>query len=581
MRVNQPASRSLVELLRQRASIQSDAPAYTFLESGEREGASLTWGELERRSRAIAAEIVARVPARSRVLVMCPPGLDFVAAFFGTVFADTIAVPTYPPAGGQPDRIAERIRGMVRDAGVALVVAPAALAARVEPIQTVVPELRGVPWLSVDSASDGAADGWRDPNVRSADIAFLQYTSGSTSAPRGVMVTHGNLLHNLRCSAALAGHDATSASVSWLPVNHDMGLIEGVLQPAYSGFPAYLMSPAAFLQRPVRWLRAISRLRATHSGAPNFAYDLCVRRVGDDDRRTLDLSSWRTAFNGSEPVRRSTLESFQRAFGECGFRWTAFRPAYGLAEATLLVASSASGAGLTFDDSRAASEASLVGAGSPADDMRVLIVDPVTRVKCRDGSVGEIWISGSSVAAGYWQRPQETCDTFGASLASGEGPFLRSGDLGLRRDGQLFVTGRLKDVIIIRGSKHYPHDLEITAERAHPSIRPGCCAAVAVQSADEEAIALLAEVDPRRLSEHEETRGLMLSLTIDAIREAIASTHRVQLRAVALLPAGTLPKTTSGKLRRYLCRTAFLTGALPSVAEWRDDSWSGVERVAS
>lgn len=584
MRVKRPdrtAPCSLVDLLQDRAAAQAGDLAYAFLESGEREAESLTWGALERRSRAIAAEIAVRVPARSRVLVMCPPGLDFVGAFFGCLYADAIAVPTYPPAGGRADRVADRLRGMVRDAGIALVIAPASLEARAAAIEAIVPELRGIPWLAADGVAGAAADGWLDPNVRGGDIAFLQYTSGSTSAPRGVMVTHDNLLHNLRCSAGLAGHDAGSVAVSWLPVNHDMGLIEGVLQPAYSGFPTYLMSPAAFLQRPVRWLRAISRLRATHSGAPNFAYDLCVRRVADDDRRALDLSSWRTAFNGSEPVRRSTLEAFQRAFGECGFRWTAFRPAYGLAEATLLVASSPSGAEIAFDNASDAPATSLVEAGSPAGDMRILIVDPGSRVRCCDGSVGEIWLSGGSVAAGYWHRPQETRETFGACLATGEGPFLRTGDCGLLRNGHLFVTGRLKDVIIVRGLKHHPHDIEATAERAHPSIRPGCCAAVSMESSGEEGIALLAEVDPRWLVEHEGPGGLMLPRAIDAIRRAIAERHSVQLRAVALLPAGTLPKTTSGKLQRYLCRNALLAGALPSVADWRDDAYFAVERAAS
>ena len=567
---------SLVDVLRHRAAVQGGDRAYTFLESGEREAEVLTWGTLERRSRALAAAIRQRVPPRSRVLVMCPPGLDFVAAFFGCLYAGAIAVPTYPPAGGRADRVADRLRGMARDAGVSLVIAPVSVARRADAVEQVVPELAAVPWLTADAVPDEDADGWHDSNVRGSDIAFLQYTSGSTSAPRGVMVTHANLLHNLECSARLAAHEATSVSVSWLPVNHDMGLIEGMLQPAFSGFPAYLMAPGAFLQRPVRWLQAISRLRATHSGAPNFAYDLCVRRVTQEDRAALDLSCWRTAFNGSEPVRRSTLEAFQRAFGACGFRWNAFRPAYGLAEATLLVASTASGAEVSYDDTGPGG-ASLVTAGSPTDDMRVLIVDPVRHTRCREGAIGEIWVSGSSVAAGYWGRPAETQQTFGGFLAGGDGPFLRTGDLGLLRGGLLFVTGRLKDVLIVRGLKHYPHDLELTAERAHSAIRPGCCAAVAVETAGEEGVALLAEVDAR-LADAEEK---MLPRAIDAIRDAIAGAHGIQLRAVALLPAGALPKTTSGKLQRYLCRNGFLAGRFAPVAGWRDDEWSADERAAS
>jgi acyl-CoA synthetase (AMP-forming)/AMP-acid ligase II len=571
MRVSRHGVRSLVELLQDRAARQPDERAYTFLESGEREAASLTWQELERRSRAIAVAIAGAVPPRARVLIMCPPGLDFVPAFFGCLYAGAIAVPTYPPAGGRADRLASRLCGMVHDAAVSLVLGPASAAARAA-LEDTVPELRGIPFLDPSSLADDDAGGWRDPEARKSDVAFLQYTSGSTAAPRGVMVTHANLLHNLGCSARLAQHDADSVSVSWLPVNHDMGLIEGVLQPAYSGFPAYLMAPAAFLQRPVRWLQCISRLRATHSGAPNFAYDLCVRRVAADERSALDLSSWRTAFNGSEPVRRSTLESFQQTFGECGFRWSTFRPAYGLAEATLLVSSLCAGDDLTFSAAASPDERSLVTAGVPPDDIRVLIVDPATRVRCEDGTAGEIWISGPSVAAGYWGREQDTCETFGACLQTGEGPFLRTGDLGFVADGQLFVSGRLKDVLIVRGVKHHPHDLELTAEHAHASIRAGCCAAFA-RHADDESIVMAAELEPRATAP--------LAAIVDAVRRTIADVHRIQLAAVALLPAGTLPKTTSGKLQRYLCRNGLLTGTLQPLAYWTESREPAAKRAVS
>ena len=311
------------------------------------------------------------------------------------------------------------------------------------------------------------------------------------------MVTHGNLLHNLGASAALAGHDRDSIGVSWLPVNHDMGLIDGVLQPAFTGFPVWLMAPASFLQRPSRWLLAISRLRATHSGAPNFAYDLCTRRVDESERASLDLSTWDIAYNGSEPVRAGTLDAFHRAFAPCGFRWESFRPAYGLAESTLLVASGQAGEdpicfradaallakGRAARCGDAAHAVSLIACGQPAPDLRIEIVDPIKRTRAASGEIGEIWVAGPSVASGYWYRPAESAATFAARLvgsadSNNDGPFLRTGDLGVIRQHQLFVTGRLKDVLIVRGLKHYPQDVELTAERAHPALRGGGCAAI-------------------------------------------------------------------------------------------------------
>ena len=313
--------------------------AFTFLEAGEQEGPALTWRDLDLRSRALGAAIAARVQPGARVLIMLPPTVDFVPAFFGVLYAGAVAVPTYPPSGARADRSSARLRGMIADAGITLVLSSSAVRAHAPSLEALVPELAGLPWIDVEDASDEVAEAWRVPRCGLETLALLQYTSGSTAVPRGVIVTHGNLLHNLAHGAALAGYDRNSVAVSWLPVNHDMGLINGVLQPVFSGYPSYLMSPAAFLQRPARWLQAISRYGATHSGGPNFAYDLCTRRVTDEDRAALDLSTWRIAYNGSEPVRRATLENFHRAFAPCGFKWDALRPAYGLAESTLLVTS--------------------------------------------------------------------------------------------------------------------------------------------------------------------------------------------------------------------------------------------------
>jgi acyl-CoA synthetase (AMP-forming)/AMP-acid ligase II len=575
--------KSVVDLVRRRAEADPDGLAYTFLEAGEREGASVTWGALERHSRAIGATIASSVAPTSRVLIVLPPCVDFGAAFLGVLFAGATAIPTYPPSNSPTDRTTARVRGIIADAGVTLVLSCQSVHARREQIESLVPELSGIPWLTIDHLDPTAAAEWVAPVFGRSSLALLQYTSGSTAAPRGVMVTHANLLHNLAHTARLAQYARDSIGVSWLPVNHDMGLINGVLQGVYSGSRTIQMAPAAFLQRPARWLQAISRYGATHSGGPNFAFDLCARRVSEQDRAGLDLSTWQLAYNGSEPVRRSSMEAFMRTFGPHGFRWTSFRPGYGLAESTLVVTSDPAGTAPVFRPAGAGGRASTsepaasndwVSCGVADGEMGIRIVDPVTRRRRPDGQVGEIWVTGASVAAGYWNKARESAATFRASLAgTTDGPYLRTGDLGCVADGHLFVTGRIKDVLIVRGLKHYPHDIEATAEAAHGSLRPGCCAAFAVEREGEESVALIAEVDPRFGSELDDELG---ADAICAIRRAVADSHQLALHAVALVPAGTLPKTTSGKLQRFLCRIGFLEGTLGTIAAWHER-----EQVAS
>jgi len=575
VRMSTKPATTMIGLLRARAAAQPWDRAYTFMEDGERCGDWLTWEQLERRSRAIAAAVGRRVTPGQRVVVMFPPSLDFVPAFFATLFAGAIAVPVYPPSGARAERTAARLRGMITDAKPSLVLAPSWPPAQVDALRAAVPELAALPWLDPVDVPDEHARTWRAPSIDSSSLAFLQYTSGSTASPRGVMVTHGNLLHNLQQTHIDAAYDSSSVSVSWLPVNHDMGLINGVLQPAFSGCPAYLMPPAAFLQRPARWLEAISRLGATHSGAPNFAYDLCTRRIGEDDCGSLDLSSWRVAYNGSEPIRRSTLEQFQRAFGIRGFRWEALSPAYGLAESTLLVASIPAGVVPTFVGTAVAS-------GINPAERGVVIVDPVTRARCEEGATGEIWVRGGSVAAGYWGREDDTRATFQAITAdTHEGPFLRTGDMGFTHQDRLFVSGRIKDLIIVRGLKHYPQDIELTAERAHPALRAGCCAAFSVErDDDEEQLAIVAEIETRRQPRGGEKE---LSQVLTAIRIAVAAAHHVAPASVTLLSPGEVPKTTSGKLQRYLCRAAVQGGESHVVASWSasDEGQADYERAAS
>jgi natural product biosynthesis luciferase-like monooxygenase protein len=548
--MREPAS--LWELLRTRSSDDSGRWAYSFLAEGETESARLTYGELDRQARTIAARLLQAVVPGDRALLLYPPGLDFVAAFFGCLYAGVVAVPAYPP---RSRRRSGRLAAIVEDAGPGIVLTTAALAARWTAVEARPAELQSLRFIATDELPGDLAAGWREPRTDRSSLAFLQYTSGSTSTPKGVMVSQGNLLANEERIRRAFGQSQESVIVGWLPLYHDMGLIGNLLQPLYVGAPCVLMPPLAFLQSPARWLRAVSRYRATTSGGPSFAYELCAQRVSAEARRDLDLSSWRVAFNGSEPVRVDTLDRFADAFAPCGFRREAFYPCYGLAEATLFVSGGEHQAAPVI---RERDGRSLVGCGRSSDGERIVVVSPATLAPCGEGEVGEIWVAGPSVAQGYWGRPEATEETFGARLADGEGPFLRTGDLGFLAAGELFVTGRIKDLVIVRGRNHYPQDLELTAERSLPGLRPGGGAAFTAELAGEERLVLVQEVE----------RGARVDplTALQALREAIAEEHDVYLHQVVLIRAGSLPKTSSGKVQRHACRQAFLEGALETVA---------------
>ena len=474
------------------------------------------------------------------------------------MYAGILAVPVLPPQGGRARRGVDRLAAIVADA------APTCTLTSTELHQQLAHDARdgmlgtiglGTPWVATDRLPCDSGEAWTPAAVDRRTIAFLQYTSGSTARPKGVVVSHGNLLHNLNAAFHLGETGPASVSVSWLPVTHDMGLIEGVLQPAFSGCPVYLMSPGAFLQRPVRWLRAISTYGATRSGAPNFAYDLAVNRVSQADRAELDLTRWQAAYNGAEPIRHDTMEAFAAAYAGAGFSASAFRPCYGLAESTLLVA--------TRRWTPELKKTATVSCGLPAIGTRVRIVDPAALVLCADGEVGEIQVAGESVALGYWNRPHETAGTFGDCLGDSSERWLRTGNLGFLSGGELYVTGQIKDLLIVRGTKHFPQDLERTAERQHHAVRPGAVAAVAVANGVRgDRIALVAEVDSRQLDDRD---GLQL---ITDLRQAIADSHGIQLHGVALVQQGTVPRTTSGKLQRFLCREAWLNATLEPLAFW-------------
>ncbi|WP_437613917.1 amino acid adenylation domain-containing protein [Sorangium sp. So ce834] len=567
---------TLVDLLRLRAEAQGDALVFRFLTTGDVDGGSEEWTyrDLHVRAMGIAASLQAAGGAGERALLLYAPGLDFIAAFMGCVYAGVIAVPTYPPNPAQMDRTLPRLRAIARDAGARFVLSTAMIASMAEALGQQAPELGALRWIATDALEPGAASAWRPPAISGETLAFLQYTSGSTGHPKGVMVSHANVMANERAILAGFEHDAGSSGVGWLPLFHDMGLIGKVLQPIFVGFPCTLMSPLAFLERPMRWLKAISRFRATTSGGPNFAYDLCARKATPEDLAALDLRSWTVAFNGAEPVRAETLDRFAATFAPCGFRREAFYPCYGLAEATLFVSGGlraappacvsvdagalARGVSLEVDPASAGAGARrLVSSGAPR--ARVAVVSPEGGERLADGQIGEIWVAGPSVAGGYWGRAEETARTFGARLpGDGATPYLRTGDLGFLSGGELFVTGRIKDLIVIRGRNLYPDDIERTVEAAHPRVRPGCCAAFSIEVGGEERLGIAAEIDARGGGEPPPD-------AVEAVRSAVAREHDVQPHAVLLLRPRTIPKTSSGKIQRHACAQGFRDGTLEAL----------------
>lgn len=584
---------SLVEMLRERAAAHPGKPAYVFLSDGEHESGSLTYGDLDLKSRVLAAHLQQEVIPGTRALLLYPSGLEFITAFFGCLYAGIVAIPLALPHLVKLNRTLPRLRAIAHDAEAKLVLTTATVGRRTNELIASVPELAGARFIATDHVAQGSAVPWQEPRLTPDAIAFLQYTSGSTSTPRGVVLSHLNILQNLAYIQQSEDNTEDSRSVSWLPIHHDMGLIEGILQPAFGGYTAHLMPPVSFLQRPIRWLQAISRYRATISGGPDFAYELCTRKITPEQCRDLDLRCWKVAYNGSEPIRASSMAGFVNKFSSYGFTGHAFRPVYGLAEATLLVSSgggdgapasiTVDAAALARDEVREISAEdergiTLVGCGVPAAPTRAVIVNPATRKACSYEEVGEIWVASPSVAQGYWNCQRDTEQTFQAiATDSGEEPFLRTGDLGFLRANNLFITGRIKDVIIIRGGKFYPQDIEQTVERTHPMIRPCGAAAFSIPSATGERLVVLAELDRRMSRTAYADHGGASSMTscdlgriMGDLREAIADQHEIQVSAIWLLSGGVLSKTTSGKLQRYACRAGFLAGHFEPLAAWPD-----------
>ncbi|MEH2236056.1 AMP-binding protein [Nostoc sp.] len=601
--------------LHNRASLHPDKIVYTFLEDGQKPSASLTYQQLDEKARAIAAYLQSQLSIGERVLLVYPQGLEAIAAFFGCLYAGVVAIPAPAPEAARMKRILPRLEAIASDAGASLILTTASLLANRDgnhltfqaksfvsrlngsaslllnyylaegEIAQKIPQLATIPWIATEKIPSHLATQWQQPEINGDTLAYLQYTSGSTSTPKGVMLDHKNLMHCLADVTSVYGYSPDSITATWLPYFHNYGLIGGLLRPLYNGTPCYLMSPLAFVEQPLRWLKVISNYRVTHSLAPNFAYAYCLQRTTKEERATLNLSSWEVAGSGGEPINPEVIEQFCRTFEPYGFRRHTFSPGYGLAEATLAVTTSRKTDVPVFCTISAEAlrqnrilEVSvgqkLAGSGRLLGNTKVTIVNPEKLTRCASDEVGEIWVASAGVARGYWQRPDATQETFGASTAdTGEGLFLRTGDLGFIQDGELFVTGRLKDLIIIRGENYYPQDIEWVVEKSHLALRPNYGAVFSIEIDGVEQLVITFEV------EREKSKNLNVDEVVSAIRNAVAEHFELPVYGVVLLKRGSIFKTSSGKIQRQACRKAFVDRSLDSIAIWTLENVSSQQKI--
>jgi acyl-CoA synthetase (AMP-forming)/AMP-acid ligase II len=535
--------KTLGELLYHRHKTTPDRVAYIFLGMGQDE-MQVTYRDLFLRSLAVASQLRQHAPVGSRAVILHPPGFDYIIAFFGCMLAGIIAVPCYPPRFG---RGKERLLSVIKAAKPEFLLAPLAYASELQELA----DGSGIRMFLTDIVNS-VNDATFSSSVTGDSIAFLQFTSGSTGHPKGVQVTHANIMNNSRAIRDRFQNSEESVGVIWLPPYHDMGLIGGIFQPLFAGFPMVVMSPFSFIQKPIRWLEAISKYQATISGGPNFAFQLCNERIGEDKLTGLDLSSWNVAFCGAEPINPKVMRQFTEKFSRCGFESSAFLPCYGLAEATLIVTG-------TFGIN--VNRENRVSCGRVIDNHTIQIVDPVTRIKLTDGIEGEIWVQGPSVTKGYWNNPDSTNATFGAQLSESHdsGEYLRTGDLGYIQDGALVVTGRMKDLIIIRGSNYYPHDIEDAVCQSYASFSGDSAAAFSIEVDLHEHLVVVVE------AARSARRNINLEDARKAAVEAITRQFAIPVRDVVIVSPGEVPKTTSGKVSRARCREIYISGRLQSL----------------
>ena len=565
---------NLVAILIEKAKKQPNQIAYRFLEDGETESDSITYKQLDRKARAIASYLqTQKTSLHDRALLLYPSSIDFIAAFLGCLYAGVIAVPATLLRKREKT---SRLEAIANNCQPKFVLTTSSLLPNLKERLVENADFQEIEWVATDSISQKLASKWQKPDLDGNNIAFLQYTSGSTGKPKGVTVTHKNIMYNQEMIKAAFSHTEKTVFVGWLPLFHDMGLIGNVLQPLYLGIPCILMPPEAFLLKPIRWLKAISKYKATTSGGPNFAYDL-LSMIPSEQLENLDLSSWDIAFCGAEPIRVETLAKFTTKFKSYGLKTETFYPCYGMAETTLFVSGGKKTNppfihnvdGVSLAKNRVVSVKSnhpetqqIVGCGQTWLDQEIIIVNPESLRKCPEGEVGEIWISGDNVAQGYWDNPEETEKTFYSYPQDIHSkPFLRTGDLGFILDRELFVTGRLKDLIIIRGCNYYPQDIELTVERTHPGLRTNSGAAFVVEVEGEQQLIVANEIKRTYL------RKLNFKEVMEAVRLNVSRHHNLKVYKVLLLKTGSIPKTSSGKIKRHACRVEFLNQTLNIVSE--------------
>jgi acyl-CoA synthetase (AMP-forming)/AMP-acid ligase II len=576
---------NMKDLLKINAVRFRDKVVYYFLKDGENETDRITYGQMETKAKAIAATLQFQVHQGDRALMLFPPGIEFIVSLFGCFFAGVIGVPAYPP---RKNRLIERFEAIVKDSDPAVILTTQKI---LNDLRKNFPDedcLSSMRYVVYEDVADDLASEWKNPEIFPEDLALLQYTSGSTGSPNGVMVSHGNMVHNSEFIKQVCEHDDNLIFVSWLPGFHDMGLVGSLIQPVYVGGTNVIIPPNIYLLKPMTWLKAISKYRATMAGGPNFALDYCVDRLRPQDLDGVDLSTIYPFFCGAEPIRKKTLDRFAATFKLWNFSPKQFYPCYGLAESVLIV----TGVKLKNEpiiltvDSRAIEKGFVVpvpetheaarpfvSCGFPRVGTKVAIVDPETFAVCEEDRIGEIWTSGPSVAQGYWNKPDETQITFKAFLSdTGEGPFLRTGDLGFIHDGNLYISGRIKDLIIIRGLNHYPQDIERTVESSHEALSPGAGAAFSVDIQEKESLVVIQEVKRTFL------RDLTVDKIFEAIRENIMEVHLLQVYSIVLLKPGSIPKTSSGKTQRYACRKDYLEGKLEVVAKWQMQTKDGTSK---
>lgn len=559
--------KTISDILIERSKNQPSQLAYVFLEHKEHNSRiSLTYAELEEKAKEIAVKLQNITNPGDSALLLYPPGLEYIVAFFGCLFAGIVAVPAYPP---RPNRSSERIQKIIANAGVKIALTTISAKANIDRCCKYIPELGNLELIFSDSGSQENFSRWKKPELNGDSLAFLQYTSGSTGTPKAVTISHNNIISNSEAICTKFQHNKKTIFVGWLPLFHDMGLIGNLLQPMYLGIPSIMMSPVSFLQKPIRWLQAISFYRATTSGGPNFAYDLCIEKITPEQKASLDLSSWEIAFNGAEPVKASTIERFSNHFANVGFRKKTFYPCYGMAESTLIITGgnkedlpvikkfqsskiAKNKAVIAKDDSN--DTTTLVGCGQSVAGQSIAIVNPDNLTALSDNEIGEIWVTSNSVSKGYWQQEDKTNSVFNAYLAdTNEGPFLRTGDLGfLGENKELFITGRIKDLIIICGRNYYPQDIEFTVQSSHFSLQHSCGAVFTVEIEKHDKLIVVQEIKRTYL------KRLNVKEVIKNILRDVALQHGLDVYDVVLIKPVSLPKTSSGKIKRHLCRTYYL-----------------------